>query len=120
MDQEQIRQYLLKSGTNWVTWQKNPRGASHMGGIWKHQIRSARAIFETLLKTHGLSLNDEILRTIITETEAIINSRPPTVETLSDVNSEMPLSPSQLLTMKTDVILTPSRTFSRSDIFCRR
>ena len=74
---------------------ENPPGASHIGGIWKYQIRSAWTIFETLLKTHGLSLNNEIPRTIITETEAIINSRPPTVETLSDVNSEMPLSPSQ-------------------------
>ena len=65
----------------------------------------ARTILEALLKTHGSSLNDENLRTLITETEAIINSRPLTVETLSDVNSEMPLSPSHLLTMKTDVIL---------------
>ena len=33
MDQEQIRQHLLKSGTDWVKWQKNPSEASHMGGI---------------------------------------------------------------------------------------
>ena len=84
------------------------------------QIRSARTIFEALLKTHGSSLNDENLRTLIIETEAIINSRPLTAETLSDVNSEMPLSPSQLLTMKTDVILPPPGTFLRSVIYSRR
>ena len=120
MNQEQIRQHLLKSGTDWVKWQKNPPGASHMGSIWESQIRSARTILEALLKTHGSSLNDENLRTLITETEAIINSRPLTVETLSDVNSEMPLSPSHLLTMKTEVVLPPPGTFSRPDIYSRR
>ena len=35
MNQEQIRTYLLKSGTDWVKWQKNPPGASHMGSIWE-------------------------------------------------------------------------------------
>ena len=88
-----------------------------MGGIWERQIRSDRTILEAQLKTNGSSLKDENLRTLITETEAIINSRPLTVETLSDVNSEMPLSPSQLLTMKIDVILPPPGTFSSPGIY---
>ena len=87
MYQKEIRQYLLKSGTNWVKWQKNSPGASHMCGIWQRQIRSAGTILEALLKTHGSSLIDKSLRTLITENEPIINSRPLTVETLSDVNS---------------------------------
>ena len=91
-----------------------------MGGIWECQICSAWAILEGLLKMHGSSLNSENLRTLITETEAIINSRPLTVETLSDVSSEMPLSPSYLFTTKTDVILPPPGTFSRPDIYSRR
>ena len=91
-----------------------------MGGVWERQMRSARTILEALVKTNGSSLNDENLRTLITETEAIINSRPLTVETLSDINNEMPLSPSHLLTMKTDVILPPPGTFSRPDIYSRR
>ena len=95
-------------------------GASHMGGIWERQIRSARAILEGLLKTHSSSLNNENLKTLITETEEIIDLSPLTVETLSDVNSEMPLSPSHFLTMKTDVILPPPGTFLRPDIYSRR
>ena len=91
-----------------------------MGGIWECQIHSAQAIYEGLLKTHVSSLNDENLRALTTETEAIINLRPLTVETLSDVNSEMPLSPSHLPTMKTDVILPPPGTFLRPDIYFRR
>ena len=101
MDKEQIRQHLLKSGTDWVKCHRNPPRASHMSDIWERKIRSARTILEALLKTHGSSLNDENLRTLITETEETINSRSLTVETLRDVNSEMPLSPSHLLTMKT-------------------
>ena len=108
------------SGTDWVKWQNNPPGASHMDGIWEHQTHSARTILETPLKTHGSSLNDENLRTLITKTEAIINSRSLAVEILSDVNSEMPLSQSHLLTMKTDVILPPPGRFLSPDIYSRR
>ena len=72
------------------------------------------------MKTHGHSLNDEGLRTVVAETEAIINSRPPTVESLSDINSEIPLSPSNLLTMKSDVIMPPPGVFNRPDLYSRR
>ena len=121
MNQEQIRDYLLQNGTDWITWYKNPPGASHMGGVWERQIQTARNILAALLKTHGHSLNDEGLRTLVAETEAIINSRPLTVESLSDVNSEIPLSPSNLLTMKSDVIMPPPGVFNRPDLYpCRR
>ena len=69
-----------------------------MGGVWECQIQSARNILAILLKSHGHSVNDKRLRTLVAETEAIINSRPLTVESLSDVNSEIPLPPSNLLT----------------------
>ena len=85
MNQEQIRDYLLQNGTDWITWYKNPPSASHMGGVWDHQIRSTGNILATLLKTHGHSLNDKGSRTLVAETEAIINSRLLTVESLSDM-----------------------------------
>ena len=91
-----------------------------MGGVWERQIQSARNILAALLKTHGQSLNDEGLRTLVVETEAIINSRPLTVESLSDVNSEIPLSPSNLLTMKSNVIMPPPGVFNRPDLYSRR
>ena len=99
---------------------EHPPGDSHIGGIWEPQIRSTYTILEALLKTHGSSLNDESLRTLTTQTEAIINSIPLAVETLSDINSEMFLSPSHLLIMRTDVILPPPGTFLRPDIYSRR
>ena len=50
-----------------------------MGGVWEKQIKSARTILMSLLHTHGRSLNDESLRTLLAETEATVNSRPSTV-----------------------------------------
>ena len=91
-----------------------------MPGVWECQIQSARSILATLLKTHGHSLNGKRLRTLVAETEAIINSRPLTVESLGDINSEIPLSPSNLLTMKSDVIMPLPGVFNRPDLYSRR
>ena len=56
----------------------------------------------SLLVTNGRSLNYKSLRTLFVETEAILNSRPLTVEILGNVKGEQPLSPNNILTMKTD------------------
>ena len=71
-----------------------------MGGVWEQQIRSARAILGSLLKTHGECLDDESLLTVMTEVEHILNSRPLIVEVLNDPASLQPLSPVNILTMK--------------------
>ena len=52
------------------------------------------------MKIHSCSLIDESLRTTMVEAELIINSRPLTVETISDSESEIALSSSNLRTMK--------------------
>ena len=71
--------------------------ASNMGGVWEFQIRTARNILNSLLKTHGASLTDEPLQTFLTEGEAIINSRPLTTVVIN-VTSLVPFSPINLLT----------------------
>lgn len=60
-----------------------------------------------LMKEHGRSLDDESLRTLLCEVEAVANSRPLTTETLSDPLSLLPLTASTLLTGKTKLILPP-------------
>ena len=120
MDQEKIKEYLLINGADWMEWKFNPPAASHMGGIWERQIRSARSILTSLLDTHGTSLNDESFRTLLTEVEAVINSRPLTVENLSDADSLAPLTPNNLLTMKSKVILSPPGEFPKEDVYSRR
>ena len=99
---------------------KNQPGASHMDEVWEHHIQSARSILAALLKTHGQSLNDKELRTLAAETEAIINLRPLTVESLSEVNSENSLSPSNLPTMKSDAIMPPPGVHNRPDLYSHR
>ena len=78
-----------------------------MGGVWKRQTRTARGILNALVKTHGKSLDNESLHTVLVEVEAIVNSRPVTTENISDLKSDIPLSPANLLTMKSKVILPP-------------
>ena len=65
--QEEIQfdQYGQGDSTDWILWNKNPPGASHMGGVWERQIQTARGILEGLLKTHVQSLNNEALRTLV-------------------------------------------------------
>ena len=120
MKHDKIKSFLQENGADWILWHNNPPGASHMGEVWERQIRSARIILERLLKTHSHSFNDESLRTMMAEVELIINSRPLTVETISDSKSEIPLSPSILLIMKTSVIMPPPGEFSKPDAYSKR
>ena len=120
MDHQKIQHFLENLGSDYIIWHRNPPAASHMEGVWQKQIRSAQNILMSLLVTHGRSLNDESLRTLFAETEAILNSRPLTVETLGDVKSEQPLSPNNILTMKTKVVMPPPGEFVRADEFNRR
>ena len=83
---------------------KNTRTASHMSGVWEQQICSARKILSSLLKTHGRSLNDQALSILMAEVEAVMNSRPLTVELLSNGNSLNPINPSNLLMIKSSYV----------------
>ena len=86
-----------------------------MGGIWEHQIRSARGILASLLQTHGHSLDEESLQTLVAETEAVFNSRPLTVKIIEGQGFK-PLSPNNLLTTKSKVVMPPPGVFQRPDI----
>jgi len=77
MDQEQQR----KIGCEFVM---NVPSASHMGGIWEHQIRTIRSILTVMLDKSASRLDTATLRTFLYETMAIINSRPLSVEHLHD------------------------------------
>ena len=55
----------------------------------------------------------------MTETEAIINSRPLTVEAINDGQSPKPIPPNNILIMKTKVVIPPPGVFQKPDLYCR-
>ena len=77
-------------------------------------------MMDALIREHGASMDDEILRTFLCEAEATVNNRPLTVETLSDPFTIPPLSPSTLLTGKEKFVLPPPREFKRENIYCKK
>ena len=56
----------------------------------------------------------------MTEVEAVINARPLTVGAVSDSSSLIPISPSNILTMKTSVVMPPPGTFQDADLYCNK
>ena len=120
MDNMKISEFLLNQSCDWIEWKKIPPSASHMGGVWERQIRSVRNILSAMFKEHSEDLNDESFRTFLAEAECIINLRPLTVDNLSDPSCP-PLSPSNILTMKTKVVLPPPPgVFQQADTYCRK
>ena len=110
MDHIKIGNFLKENFGKRIIWKRNPPISSNMGGVWECQILSARAILNSLMKTHGSSLSDESLQTLLVEVEAIINSQPLTTDVLSEVTSLAPLSPVNLLTIKSKVVMPPPRS----------
>ena len=43
-----------------------------------------------------------------------------TTETINDVQSHVPLSPSNLLMMKSKVVMPPPGSFGPADVYCRK
>ena len=119
-DHAKIRRELLNYNCDWYEFKMNVPHASHMGGTWERQIRTIRSVLSALLLEHGTQLDDESLRTLMCETEAIINSRPLTVEDINDPHSWNPLTPNHLLTMKTKVVLPPPGEFQSADRYSRK
>ena len=103
-----------------IIWHRNPPAISLMEVVWERQIQSAQTILLSLLNTHGRSLNHESFRTLQAEAEAVLNYKLLTVDTLGDVQSKQPLCPSNILTMKSKVVLPPPGKIVKADEFSRR
>ena len=100
LDQVRVKEFLRAKECDWINFNMNVPAASHMGGIWEKMIKSVRSVLSVLLQEQGAQLGDEALRTLMTEAENVINSRPLTFESLSDPASPEPSTPNHLLTLK--------------------
>lgn len=116
VNNDQTRSFLLKHE---IEWQFNPPAASHMGGVWERQIRTIRKCLSPLLQQYSGRLDGEGYRTLLTEVECIINSRPLTA--ISDSPDDLePLTPSHLLTLRSHVTSPPPGEFVEDDMYGRK
>ena len=119
-DEYSIKRFLLSNDCDLIDFKFNTPNASHMGGIWECQIRTARAVLDSLFRNVGTQLDDDSLRTFMYEAAAIVNSRPLTVDSANDPLSLAPLTPNQILTMKHDVVLPPLGNFENTDLYSKK
>ena len=95
-----VRRVLNSKGIVWIF---NPPYSSHMGGIWERMIGVARRILDSMLMDNsGRSLTHEVLSTFMAEVCAIVNARP-LISVSNDPESPEILSPSLLVTQKSDM-----------------
>ena len=115
LDENRVQQFLTAKRCDYFKFKMNVPSASHMGGVWERQIRTVRSVLASLMDQAGSQLDDESLRTLMCEAAAVVNSRPLTVDNLSDPTSLAPLTPNHLLTMKSSVVLQPPGQFESAD-----
>jgi Pao retrotransposon peptidase/Family of unknown function (DUF5641)/Protein of unknown function (DUF1759) len=78
----------------------NPPTASHMGGLFERQIRTVKSVLRGLLTKYEGLIDTSTLRTVLYEVMAVVNSRPLSVEDMSDPSGTI-ITPNHLLTGKT-------------------
>lgn len=120
LDHDKINSELLKVNCDWFTFKLNTPTASHMGGVWERQIKSVRSVLQALLESNGKQLDEESLNTFLCEAEAVVNSRPLSVDSLNDPDSLDPLTPNHLLTLKTKILLPPPGKFQAEDLYSKK
>ena len=111
--------FFKENGSDWMMGKRNPPLASNMGEKCEQQIRSAHSILNSLLNNNGSNLNEESLKTLVVEVKAIVNSRPLTTKVMNDVTSLSPLSPINLLTMKSRVVMPLTGSFTTPHRYSR-
>ena len=61
MNHSKIQRFMLNQNADWIVWKRNSPSPRHMGEVWERQIRSARSILSSLLRTHSRSLDGKSL-----------------------------------------------------------
>ena len=99
-----------------ISFKFNPPLAPHFGGVWEREIKSVKAALQVVLKDRVLP--EEVLLTVLTEVEGILNSKPLGYAT-SDIADPDPITPNLLLMGRRDASL-PQAVYGSSDLIGRR
>nr|XP_055074008.1 uncharacterized protein LOC129453697 [Misgurnus anguillicaudatus] len=99
-----------------ISFHFNPPSAPHFGGVWEREIRSVKAALYTTLGSEMVS--EEVLRTVLIEIEAILNSKPLGYVS-ADIADVDPVTPNYLLMGRPDSSL-PQVTYPVSELLGRR
>lgn len=82
-----------------ISFHFNPPAAPHFGGVWEREIRSIKAALYTTLGSD--TVTEEVLRTVLIEIEAILNSKPLGYVS-TDIADLDPITPNCLLMWRPD------------------
>ncbi|KAF4514212.1 UNVERIFIED_CONTAM: hypothetical protein B566_EDAN019445, partial [Ephemera danica] len=87
-----------------IDWRFNPPSASHRGGVWERLIRSTRRILNVICREQRM--DDEMLLTLMIESERILNNRP-LIPASSGDTTKVALTPNDLLILRTSDTVEP-------------
>lgn len=99
-----------------IKWHFIPPRAPHFGGVWERLIKSAKIAMMAVLKNQLVS--ESVLRTVIIETEGILNSRPLTYNS-ADPKDLTPLTPNHFLHLGSSTVSAPG-IFNDGDLCSRK
>ena len=112
LDRDGLRAFALDQG---IRWRFNPPTGSHFGGFFERQIRTFRKIWRSMPRQHT---DEETLRTLFCEIEAIMNDRPLCYVSISS-SGPKPITPAHLLLLRGGAVSAPG-VFHDADAFSRR
>ena len=107
--EEELQQYNCE-------WIFHPPGASHMSGVWERMVRTVKRSMKAILGER--TVDEEVLRTVLSEAQAIANSRP-LCHSSDDVKDMEALTPNHFLLQRPAVALPPGH-FEDSDLSSRK
>ena len=108
--QESVSQYLL---SHRIDWTHSPARSPHFGGIWEAGVKQMKSLLFKHLGTQRLT--SEEFYTILTEVEAILNSRPLVPLDSAPVDRAQVLTPAHFLIGRSIKAL-PGQPDNRSNI----
>ncbi|XP_073950071.1 uncharacterized protein [Choristoneura fumiferana] len=113
IDNEAVKTEAVNNGAQWTFI---PPCSPHWGGAWERLIRSVKTALRVILKERAP--RDEVLATLLTEVEGIVNGRPLTHVSVEPGSSEA-LTPNHFL-IGSSSNLPPAGMFNDSDLSLRK